>query len=417
MGPVGSRKESAVSQSKSPSTSPPSPPRIETVAVHAGEPKPRAHDSLTTPIVAAATYSFRSTEELTRYFDGMHDREEYGRYGNPTVRTAEQKIAALDGAEDCALFASGMAAFTTTLLALLKSGDHVIMTSDCYRRSRQFVGTVLKRYGVASTLVAPGDHDALEAAITPATKLIVGESPTNPYLRVADLPRLVAVKQRHPAVKILVDSTFATPVNQRPAELGVDLVLHSATKYLGGHNDLLAGCISGKAGLISALHDFRGVLGGVLDPHAAYLLVRGMKTLALRVRRQNESALRLARWLEGHPRVERVHYPMLESHPDHAVARAQMSGGGGVVSFELRGGLDDTARFIDACQLAILAPSLGGVETLIEQPSLMSYYELTSEQRLAIGIKDNLVRLSVGVEDVEDIQRDLAQALETSVTA
>jgi cystathionine gamma-synthase len=401
-----------------PKSAAPSPRRAapDTLAVHAGEARPKAHDSLTTPIIATSTYTFESTEELCRYFDGKYEREEYGRYGNPTVRTAEQKIAALDGAEDAALFASGMAAFTTTLLALLKSGDHVIMTSDCYRRSRQFVGTVLKRYGVTSTLVPPGDYAALEAAITPATKLVIAESPTNPYLRLVDLPRLVEVKRRHPAVKLLIDSTFATPVNQRPFEHGVDLVLHSATKYLAGHNDVLAGCVSGKAGLISALHDFRGVLGGVLDPHAAYLLLRGMKTLALRVRQQNESALRLARFLESHRRIERVHYPFLESHPDYAIAREQMLGGGGVISFEVRGSLEDTSRFIDACRIATIAPSLGGVETLIEQPSLMSYYELSTEQRLAIGIKDNLVRLAVGIEDGEELQADLARALDVSAS-
>ena len=396
---------------KSPLEPPPSFRSPDTLAVHAGDNRPKAHDSLTTPVVCAATYTFESTDELCRYFDGKFDREEYGRYGNPTVRTAEEKIAALDGAEDCALFASGMAAFTSTLLALLKSGDHVIMTADCYRRSRQFVGTVLKRYGVTSTLVAPGDYAGLEAAITPSTKLVIAESPTNPYLRVADLPRLIELRKRHPALKLLVDSTFATPINQRPIELGVDLVLHSATKYLSGHNDVLAGAVSGKGGLISALHDFRGVLGGVLDPHAAYLLQRGIKTLALRVRQQNASALRIARFLEAHPRIERVHYPMLESHPDHAIACAQMSGGGGVVSFELRGGLDETSRFIDACRIATIAPSLGGVETLIEQPALMSYYELSTEQRLAVGIKDNLVRLAVGIEDCGELIADFERAL------
>jgi cystathionine gamma-synthase len=194
----------------------------------------------------------------------------------------------------------------------------------------------------------------------------------------------------------------------------VDLVLHSATKYLSGHNDCLAGSVSGKAGLIAALHDFRGVLGGVLDPHAAYLLQRGIKTLALRVRQQNDSALAIARYLEAHPRIERVHYPFLESHPDHAVARAQMSGGGGVISFEVKGGLEDASRFIDACRIATIAPSLGGVETLIEQPALMSFYELTTEQRLAVGIKDNLVRLAVGIEDTEELVADFERALEVS---
>lgn len=386
-----------------------------TLAVHGGQKRKKAHDAITAPIVASATYVFDSTSELRDYFEGRIDREEYGRYGNPTVRTAEQKVAALEGAEDCALFASGMAAATTALLALLKAGDHVVMTSDCYRRTRQFVGTILARYQVASTLVEPGDYASLESAIIPKkTRLILSESPTNPYLRVVDLPRLAAIRDRHPGIRILIDSTFATPVNQRPLEYGADLVIHSCTKYLGGHNDLLAGAVCGKAGLLSALRDFRGVLGGVLDPQSAYLLIRGLKTLALRVQRQNDSALQIARWLETHPRVERVYYPGLESHPDHAVARNQMLGFGGVVSFLVRGDLDQASQVVDGCRLATLAPSLGGVETLIEQPALMSFFELTTEERLSIGIRDNLIRLSVGIEDVADLMADLDQALRAS---
>jgi cystathionine gamma-synthase len=289
------------------------------------------------------------------------------------------------------------------------------MTSDCYRRTRQFVSSVLARFQVASTLVEPGDYAALESAIVPKkTRLILSESPTNPYLRVADLTRLAAIRDRHPGVRILIDSTFATPINPRPLELGADLVIHSCTKYLGGHNDLLAGAVCGKAGILSALRDFRGVLGGILDPQSAYGLIRGMKTLALRVQRQNENGLGIARWLETHPRVERVYYPGLESHPDYSLARSQMLGFGGVVSFLVKGGLDEASRMIDACRLATLAPSLGGVETLIEQPALMSFYELTTEERLAIGIRDNLIRLSLGIEDAEDLIADLDQALHAS---
>jgi cystathionine gamma-synthase len=388
------------------------PTKLGTVAVHAGGKRKNAYDAIATPIVASATYVFESTAELKDHFEGRIDREEYGRYGNPTVRAAERKIAELEGADDCALFASGMAAATNCLLALLKSGDHVVMTSDCYRRTRQFVGTVLGRYQVASTLVEPGDWAGLESAIRPGkTRLIVSESPTNPYLRVADLPRLAALRDRHPGVRLIIDSTFATPVNQRPLSLGADLVLHSCTKYFGGHNDLLAGAICGKGGMVSALRDFRGVLGGTLDPHSAYLLVRGLKTLDLRLQRQNKSALQIARWLEARPDIERVYYPGLESHPDFEIARAQMSGFGGVVSFLVRGGLDEASRVVDACRLATIAPSLGGVETLIEQPALMSYYELTSEERRAIGIRENLIRLSVGIEDVDDLIADLSQAL------
>jgi cystathionine gamma-synthase len=371
-------------------------------------------DAVTVPIVCTSTYVFESSAALHDHFQGVSDREEYGRYGNPTVRAAEAKIAALENAEDCALFGSGMAAVTTTLLSLLKSGDHVVMTSDCYRRTRQFIGTTLARFQVSSTMVEPGDYAAIEAAIQPGkTRLLLSESPSNPYLRVVDLPKLARIRDRHPGVKILIDSTFATPINQRPLDLGADLVVHSCTKYLGGHNDLLAGAVCGEAGIVSALRDARGVFGGILDPHAGYLLIRGMKTLALRVQRQNESALHIARWLEAHPRIEGVYYPGLESHPDHAVARAQMTGGGGVISFLLRGTLEEGSRVLDACRIAAIAPSLGGVETLIEQPALMSFYELTPEQRLAIGIRDNLIRLSVGIEDVDDLVADLAQALGT----
>ena len=386
------------------------PTGLSTRAARGGEARTKPENSVTQPIVCAATYTFRDRAEIADHFEGRIEREEYGRYGNPTVRAAEKKIAALDGAEDAALFGNGMAAVTTALLALVKGGQHVILTSDCYRRTRQLVTAFLARFGVESTLVPPGDLAALEAAIRPGrTRLLVTESPTNPYLRVADLPAYAAVARRH-RVKLLVDSTFATPINQRPLELGADLVLHSATKYLGGHNDLLAGSLSGKADLIAGLRDLRGVLGTVLDPHSAYLLIRGLKTLDLRVTRQNGSALRIARFLEAHPDVERVFYPGLESHPDHAVAGAQMSGFGGVVSFIVAGGLDGAGRFVDAVTLPLIAPSLGGVESLIEQPALMSFYELTSDERRAIGIEEGLVRLSVGVEDADDLIADLEAA-------
>jgi cystathionine gamma-synthase len=381
-------------------------------AVRGGEARAKAHDAVTVPIVATATYAFDRTQTLFDYFEGRIERQEYGRYGNPTVAAAEAKIASLDGADECALFASGMAAVTTSLLAMLKSGQHVVLTSDCYRRTRQFVARVLGAYGVRSTLVEPDDLEGIARAIEPGvTRVLLSESPTNPYLRVVDLERLAAIKRQHSGVKLVIDSTFATPINQRPLELGADLVIHSATKYLGGHNDLLAGSVSGKAGLVSAIRDFRGILGGTLDPFSAYLLVRGLKTLALRVARQNESALAIAGWLERHPRVERVFYPGLESHPDHPIARRQMAGFGGVISFLVRADLAGTGAIIDRAKLMTLAPSLGGVDTLIEQPALMSYFELTSEEREAIGIKDNLIRLSVGIEDPDDLIADLEQSL------
>ena len=387
-------------------------PKPGTLAVHGGETRKKAHDSVTTPIVWSATYAFANTAEIESYFNGDIEREEYGRYGNPTVRAAEKKLAALEGAEDTALFSSGMAAATTALFELLKAGDHVVLTNDCYRRTRQFVTKFLSRLGVESTLVAPGDEEALRAALRPGrTKVILAESPTNPYLRVADLSAFVRVRNSCPGTNLIIDGTFATPVNQRPLAEGVDLVIHSCTKYLGGHNDLLAGAVCGRAGLVQAIKDLRGVLGGVLDPQSAFLLIRGLKTLPLRVQRQNQTALEVAAWLERHPRVRQVFYPGLESHPDHAIARRQMRGFGGVVSFRIRGDARETSRVIDACKLATIAPSLGAAETLIEQPAYMSYFELTTAEREAIGIYDDLVRLSLGLEDAEDVIADLEQAL------
>jgi cystathionine gamma-synthase len=299
---------------------------------------------------------------------------------------------------------------TTTLFALLSAGTHVVMTDDCYRRTRQFVTQFLKRYGIAVSLVPVGDYEALEAAIRPDTRIILSESPTNPYLRVVDLPRLVDIAQRH-QLKTVIDSTFATPINQRPLDFGVDLVIHSATKYLGGHNDLLAGVVVGSDYLMDSIREVQGMLGAICDPHAAYLLLRGIKTLALRVARHNDTALKVARFLDGHPRVKRVYYPGLTSHPDHVIAAAQMRGFGGVVSFELDGDLDSTGRFVDALRIPFIGPSLGGVESLVVQVAQATYYELSSEERAAIGISDTLVRLAVGIEDDDDVLTDLSQAL------
>jgi cystathionine gamma-synthase len=384
-----------------------------TAAVHAGTPEARPSHTLAPAIAQTATYTFRDTADLERYFEGHDadgDRQEYGRYGNPTVIEVERRVAALDGAEDALLFASGMAAVTTAVLALVKAGDHVVLFRDGYRRTRQFVAGTLARFGVTHTLVEPADLASFEQALTPKTRLAITELPTNPYLRCVDLPRLTAVCKRA-RVKTLVDATFATPINARPLAHGADLVVHSATKYLGGHNDVLGGTVSGSAALVSLVRDLRHVLGGVADPHAAALIGRGMKTLALRVARQNETALAVARALERHPAVERVHYPMLPSHPDHEAARALLAGGGGVVSFVVRGGRKAAGRVIDGFRLATIAPSLGGVETLVEQPALMSYHELGDEELAAIGVEPGLIRLAVGVEETEDVVNDVLRAL------
>jgi cystathionine gamma-synthase len=341
------------------------------------------------------------------------EREEYGRYGNPTVRELEQRVAALEGAEDGVAFASGMAAITTAVLSLVKAGDHVVLFNDCYRRTRQLVRQVLSRFAIEHDVVPAGDLVALEAAIKPNTKLVIGESPTNPFLYCIDFAKLSQVVKAHGRIRTLVDATMATPINCRPLDFGIDIVVHSATKFLSGHNDVLGGVAAGATHLMSLLRDSRGVLGTVLDPHAAFLILRGLKTLGLRVERQNATALEIARALEAHPGVERVFYPLLESHPSHVVARGQMSGGGGVVSFVVRGGRAAATRVVDACKLAKIAPSFGGLETLIEQPAIMSYFELSEEELLRLGIDPALVRLAVGVEETRDLVADLLNALDS----
>lgn len=386
-----------------------------TMAVHGGEVRPRAHHSLTLPILQSSTFTFENTADLRAFMEARMwglagSRTEYGRYGNPTVTAVEDHLAAVEGGEAAVLFSSGMAAVTTTILSLLSPGRHLIITDDAYRRTRQFCLGFLQRLGIGCSVVPAGDLGKLEDAITPETGLIVSESPTNPYLRVLDLEGLVEIASRR-RIKTLIDSTFATPINLQPLAFGVDLVLHSGTKYLGGHNDLLAGALIGSESLIALVRQNLWVLGAVIDPHSAYLLQRGMKTLPLRVHHQNDSAGQIARFLEGQPQVDRVWYPGLASHPDHGVARRQMQGYGGVISFEIAGDLEATSAFVDAVSIPLIASSFGGVESLIEQPALMSYYELSTGEREAIGIKDNLVRLSVGVEDTRDLIADLDRAL------
>jgi cystathionine gamma-synthase len=387
-----------------------------TDSVHTGDERRKAYDAVPMSIVQTSTYVFADTAEIVAHTEGRHpdgERGEYGRYGNPTVRAVEKRLAALEGTEDAALFSTGMGATTTSALALTKAGSHVVLFQDCYRMTLEFVTDVLARFGVTHTLLPAGDVGALPDALRPETRLVLSESPTNPYLSCVDLERVAAACKTRRTVKSMIDATFATPVNCRPAAFGIDLVVHSATKYLAGHNDVLAGVVCGPSGLVSIIRDLRGVLGGICDPHAAFLVGRGLKTLSLRVERQNATALALAQRLEKHPRIERVFYPGLTSHPSHAVARAQMRGFGGVVSFIVKGGLSAASRMVDAVKLARIGPSFGGVESLIEQPAVMSYYEMTTEQREAIGIADGLVRLSVGIEETADIIADIEQALST----
>jgi cystathionine gamma-synthase len=390
---------------------PASKPRIATQAVHSGSKRPEPLYSMTAPVIYSSTFTFENTQALIDFMEHRVERtEEYGRYGNPTQRSAEIKLAQLEGTETALLFSSGMAAVTTTLLTLLKQGQHAIFTSDCYRKTRQFASTVLVKMGVECSMVAP-DLRAIEDAIRPETRLIFSESPTNPFMNILDLQGLGALGKKH-KIKTIIDSTFATPCNQRPAEFGIDLIIHSATKYLGGHNDLLAGVILGNAAMVQAIKDYQGMLGCVPDPHSCFLLLRGLKTLPLRVRHLNQSGLKLARYLEQHPKVRRVWYPGLPSHPHYALAHLQMNGFGGVVSFEIDGSMADGSRLIDSMRIPQIAPSLGGTESLIEQPALISYYFAPPEERQKIGISDQLIRLSVGLEDPEDLIADFEQAFD-----
>ena len=388
----------------------PGKPGDSTRAVHGGERDRPASDAVTTPIFQTSTYWFKDSAELRAYQEGRLERDEYGRYGNPTWRAVERKLAALEGAEDAVLFASGMCAATTTFLTLLPRGGHLIVTSDCYRRTRQFCHDYLSKLDVETTVIEPANVEKLASAIRPGSSVFFTESPTNPYLRVIDVPEAVRVCHAH-GVRVVIDGTFATPVNHRSLADGADLVLHSATKYLGGHNDLLAGAAAGSREIIGELRKAVGILGGCTDAHSAYLLLRGMKTLALRMARHNETGLRVAQMLEAHPRVQRVWYPGLDSHPDHETAVRLMRGFGGVVSFELDADLEASMRFVDRCRIPYIAPSLGGVESLIEMPVVMSYWDQPREERLRLGITDSLVRLSCGIEDTEDLLADLEQAL------
>lgn len=389
------------------------PPGSSTRAVHGGERegRPRVSDALTTPIVQTTAYWFRDTQELIDYQEGRYKSFEYGRYGNPTVRAAEEKLCEIEGADACLISASGMSSITTLLLALLPKDGRIVTTTDCYRRTRQFIATILPKLGVEATVIDPADIGALARALEEGASLFFSESPTNPYLRVVDIPRVADLCHAKNAL-VVIDSTFATPLNQQALGLGADIVLHSGTKYLAGHNDVMAGVLLGSEERLAPLRQLQGIMGAVIDPHAAYLLLRGLKTLALRVERANRNAAQLASFLERHHAIERVHYPGLASHPDYEVAVAQMSGYGGVVSFQVRGTRESASKFIDALRIPYIAPSLGGTESLVEQPTVISYWDQTPAERARLGIEDNLVRYSCGIEDAEDLIADVEQALE-----
>lgn len=385
---------------------------FSTLSVHAGEARQKNADSITDPICCTSTYTFTNTQSIIDFIEQKQPREEYGRYGNPNEKVVEAKLAALDNAEDAIVYASGMAAIVGLLMTKLSAGDEIIFFDECYHRSREFCSKHLARFGVVTRTVKTGDMKAMEEAINERTKLLVSESPTNPHLTCIDLEQFVAIGKAH-EVETLIDATLATPYNVRPIDFGVDYVWHSATKYLGGHNDLLAGVISGSKEKLDPVRHLRGILGGINSPHNLYLLERGLKTFELRMQRHNANGLAIAEYLEQHPRVEKVYYPGLSSHPSHKVAKQYMTGFGGLITFLVKDAdWRETANIIDACKIPRIGPSLGGVESLIEQPMVMSYFNYKPEDREKFGIYDNMIRLACGIENTEDLIADLAQALE-----
>ncbi len=387
-------------------------PGISTLAVHAGEDRQKVGDAITDAIFCASTFTFPDTASVINFIERKLPREEYGRYGNPGEKVVERKLAALEGGEAALLFTTGMTALVTLLLARLSAGDEVILFNECYHRSREFCAKHLSRFGVVAREVPACDYRAMEAAITPQTRLLVSESPTNPHTSIVDLDRFAALGAKH-GVETLIDATLATPYNLRPIESGIDYVLHSATKYLGGHNDLLAGAIVATEEKLESVRKLRGIMGGVNSPHNIYLLERGLKTFELRMERHNQNGLAVARFLEQHPRIERVYYPGLESNPYFELAQRSMRGFGGLVTFLVKDAdWKQTAAVVDRVRIPRIAPSLGGVESLIEQPLVMSYFECTPEERQRFGIPDNMIRLSCGVENTADLLADLRQALE-----
>jgi cystathionine beta-lyase/cystathionine gamma-synthase len=379
----------------------------ETSAVRGAADLEKKNGPLGTPIYQTSTFEVTDNDEQV---EATGSDRYYTRYGNPTNTVAENTIAKLEGTDAALTFASGMGAITTTLMALLKNGDHIVAQRDIYGGVTKFLSQWLPKMGIETTFVDTTEYEQHARAIRPNTKLLYLESPTNPALRVVDFKKTAALARQHNLIS-MIDSTFGTPINQRPGEFGIDLVMHSGTKYLSGHSDLICGVVAGRHELMKRVWDTRTTLGNCMDPHASWMLVRGLKTLAVRVARQNENAQRVAEFLAEQAKVRRVHYPFLESHPQYAVARAQMTGGGGMVTFEVEGTGQDARRASEAMRLFTLAPSLGGVESLVSIPVLTSHLTVPPEERKRSGITEQMIRLSVGIENADDLIADLERAL------
>jgi cystathionine gamma-synthase len=385
-------------------------PQPGTLSVWAGETKDNWQRATQTPVVNSVAFGY---PDVDSWLDVALSREPghiYSRNTNPTVQAFEEKVRLLEGAEVATSFATGMAAISNSLFTLLSPGDRLVSVKDTYGGTNKIFIEFLPRFQIEVALCDTTDHAAIEAAIAPGCRVLYLETPTNPTLKVMDIARLAQAAHRVGAI-VIADNTFATPLNQNPLALGADLVLHSATKFLGGHADALGGVVCGSKTLIEQIYHYREITGATLDPHAAYLLLRGMKTLHLRIRQQNQSALQIARWLQDQPQVSQVFYPGLESHLYHDIARRQMAGFGGVLSFMLTGGFEAVRAFLPRLRYAHLAANLGAVETIAGPPATTSHVECTPEEREAMGIPEGLIRYSVGIEDTEDLIADLRQAL------
>jgi methionine-gamma-lyase len=380
-----------------------------TLAIHSGEQKHGLNAPVTAPIVRSANFTFADTAEMKRWAVGDSKAYIYTRYGNPTLAVAEAKIADLENGEAAVVTASGSAAISSALLSVLQAGDELIASRRLYGGSYRLMRDVLPRMGIRVHHVE-ANLEAVDRLVNAKTRALYVESPTNPTLGLVDLKKVVALARKHKLVA-LIDNTFATPILQKPLNLGFDLVVHSATKYLAGHSDIVAGAVAGNREHVGKVRQMMISLGGSMDPDPAYLLIRGLKTLELRVWRQCQSAMAVARFLERHPKIGRVHYPGLASHPDHLLAKRQMKGFGGMLAFDLKGGLSAARRFCDRTNIFLLAASLGGVESLIVLPIYTSHYRMSTVELAAAGVGPGTVRMSIGLEDPDDLIADLKLAL------
>jgi cystathionine beta-lyase/cystathionine gamma-synthase len=380
-----------------------------TLAIH-GDLKDKQFRSVVFPIYQTSTFAVEKTDDYQKFIDEVDDFYIYSRYGNPTVKEVEKRLALIENADDSILFSSGMAAITTTILSHVQSGDEIISLSSIYGVTYRFFRDYLPKFGVKVKFFQIEKVDEIEKLISPKTKLIYFETPVNPTTRIVDIEKIVKFAKREDLTTI-IDNTFATPINQNPLDFGVDIVIHSATKYLSGHSDLILGCVMSSRERIERIRKFKNVFGGNPDPHQAFLLGRSLKTLELRVKRQNENALKLAEFLSSHRKIRKVLYPGLKNHPEHELAKKQMSGFGGMLSFEIDGDLGRTKKFCDSLKVALNATSLGSVETLVSIPVLTSHVGMKKDELERAGISESMVRVSVGIENIEDIVWDFEQAL------